>query len=775
MLSPKRLHTFHTLAMYLSVVLSFLVVASHGPGILLLAIFAISIPLSWFTFSKQWNEVIPNQVWNVFILIVIAWTGLQIYTSDDSIIHHGVRFIVMLLLIKLYSRKGARDDWQIYALSFLLMSAGTAVNEDITYGLIFGLYVVVGTFGLSLFHLTNEISITKITINKTPLSKLYMSVLGVLALMVFASSVTIFFVFPRVGLGFFATKTRQSSSMVGFNDQVQLGGHGVIRDNPTVAMRVEFESGKPPLGYQGFHWRIMAFDQYTGSGWKRSNKGNVVRASYLKGIGNYSISKNLKPKLYNHLKARNKTRPKMQIYLEPLGTAQIPILWPATQIQLGVPSLRIPFDPNHGRIELNTFQEVLFLRRNQLAVLYEMTVHDEPDSQMLAQANEPVDPKLSPSYLALPDNLQRLEKLARDITKTAKTPYEKATRILLYLETNYKYTTNLPKVDGNNPIESFLFETKRGHCEYYATAMALMLRAVGVPSRLVNGFLGGQWYDGYLAVRQGDAHSWVEVYIEPYGWVTFDPTPSGADGAGSKETALQKWFNRNYDSARFAWNKWVLEYDINSQFTMLKNISKALSPRSSFQGGSSNDKDDKKDGKSQQLPIRMIVLFGGFIFICLSAWRTQRLIHARPIWMQVTAATIWSGVGTGWLLWFIGPEPMTYVIGPLAPAMGSLLAHFKRPEHQANARAQSHLLFIQLEKIAKKTARIERLDDEGPSTFIDRIGETYPDLSTDLTRFKQRYLAARFGDRPLTPQEQRALQQLLKRVQQQLKAHLQNR
>src|SRR5699024_1231471 len=91
---------------------------------------------------------------------------------------------------------------------------------------------------------------------------------------------------------------------------------------------------------------------------------------------------------------------------------------------------------------------------------------------------------------------------------------------------NFQYTLDLPKTTGE-PVEDFLFNTQRGHCEYFASSAVLMLRSIGVPARMVNGFLGGTWNDvgDYLTVRQGDAHAWVEVFVPKLGWIPFDPTP----------------------------------------------------------------------------------------------------------------------------------------------------------------------------------------------------------------------------------------------------------
>ncbi len=133
------------------------------------------------------------------------------------------------------------------------------------------------------------------------------------------------------------------------------------------------------------------------------------------------------------------------------------------------------------------------------------------------------------------------------------------------------------------PVDFFLFERKQGHCEYFASAFAVLARSVGVPTRNVNGFLGGEWneYQGYVAVRAGDAHSWDEVYYPGLapgsGWVTVDPTPpADIDALGRGGSGWTARLGRLMDTARFHWNKWVIEYDLVSQLSLFKQIGGGL-------------------------------------------------------------------------------------------------------------------------------------------------------------------------------------------------------
>ena len=168
---------------------------------------------------------------------------------------------------------------------------------------------------------------------------------------------------------------------------------------------------------------------------------------------------------------------------------------------------------------------------------------------------------------------RRIPDLAREITKNAQTPFDKALRIETYLRMRFAYTLNLSGKPGQDPLAHFLFETRAGHCEYFASAMAIMLRTLGIPSREVNGFLPGEYNDlgGDYIVRASDAHSWVEAYFPGIGWQVFDPTPAGPDSGSSFLTRLGMYV----DWMEMTWNEWVIGYDFAHQVALAQNLQRS--------------------------------------------------------------------------------------------------------------------------------------------------------------------------------------------------------
>jgi hypothetical protein len=171
-------------------------------------------------------------------------------------------------------------------------------------------------------------------------------------------------------------------------------------------------------------------------------------------------------------------------------------------------------------------------------------------------------------YLHLPDLDPKIADLARQLTSTATNNYDRATAIQNYLRGNFRYTLDPPAIDPKDPMVSFLFKSKSGYCEYFAAAMAVMLRTLNIPSRLVNGFQTGSFnrIGKDFVVRARDAHSWVEVYFPKYGWITFDPTP--ADPNPIRAGAWDDYV----DALNLFWSEWVVNYDFTHQVRLARQM-----------------------------------------------------------------------------------------------------------------------------------------------------------------------------------------------------------
>jgi hypothetical protein len=173
--------------------------------------------------------------------------------------------------------------------------------------------------------------------------------------------------------------------------------------------------------------------------------------------------------------------------------------------------------------------------------------------------------------LQLPRLDPRIPLLAQSMTVGASTDLARARAIENHLRSDYGYTLRLPDRTVADPLAYFLFTRKKGYCEYFASAMAVMLRTLGIPARMATGFQSGEYnpLSDLWLVRASDAHSWVEAWIPGFGWTTFDPTPP--DPSQNGPTLFSK-MGLYVDAAETFWQKWVVGYDPSRQGTLADRV-----------------------------------------------------------------------------------------------------------------------------------------------------------------------------------------------------------
>jgi len=197
----------------------------------------------------------------------------------------------------------------------------------------------------------------------------------------------------------------------------------------------------------------------------------------------------------------------------------------------------------------------------------------EVPADVLRNSSQDYPEAIRALYLQLPKMDPRIAALAKSIGDRARTPYDKTRAVESYLRNNYGYTLDLSGTPPIDPLAYFLFQKRAGHCEYFAAAMTVMIRSLGIPARYVNGFLPGEFNDvgGDYIIRASDAHSWVEVFFPGHGWITFDPTPPSDDRVGGLFSELGLY----WDWFQLQWNEWVVNYDFVHQFTLAQGVQRA--------------------------------------------------------------------------------------------------------------------------------------------------------------------------------------------------------
>jgi hypothetical protein len=161
----------------------------------------------------------------------------------------------------------------------------------------------------------------------------------------------------------------------------------------------------------------------------------------------------------------------------------------------------------------------------------------------------------------------RIAELARQVTAGRETAEARAEALSAHLRRSYAYATKSASDRAADPLADFLLSSRKGHCEYFASALAVMLRSAGIPSRLVTGFESGVYnpVSGWQVIRAADAHTWVEAWLPGRGWATFDPTPPRMERAAPSAWTRLGWY---VDAAETFWDEWVLRYDLSRQLVL---------------------------------------------------------------------------------------------------------------------------------------------------------------------------------------------------------------
>ncbi|MEN9223308.1 MAG: DUF3488 domain-containing protein, partial [Thermostichus sp. BF3_bins_97] len=245
---------------------------------------------SWFwdppriDFARYAPLWMPLTVSVLLSLAALVLFGI-VQASDGAL-----GLVLYLTGAKLFQRERAADHIQLAVLSLLLMAIATLFNEDVSFGLLFLVYVVVGLVNLTLYHLRLQTEVHPQAASQTRLiDPGFLGILGSLALVAVALSVALFFLFPRVSLGILGQQARSPVMTTGFAEEVSLGGFGTLKTDNTVVMRVEFPEGVPPL-VDTLYWRGISFDRYDGLGWSRTLEGSTSIPLNADGVFDLSTS-----------------------------------------------------------------------------------------------------------------------------------------------------------------------------------------------------------------------------------------------------------------------------------------------------------------------------------------------------------------------------------------------------------------------------------------------------------------------------------------------------
>lgn len=625
----------------------------------------------------------------------------------------AVEFAAALQIVRVATRRGAMHDQQVILLALLHLVAGTVLGGGIAYGLCLVGFLVLAPGALVLSHLRREVEgnyrqgardrtglpvdVPRILRSRRVIGPGFLALTCLLSLPILVFTALLFVLFPRVGLSLLLLQPQRSHRVIGFSDTVDLSQVGAIRDNPMTVIRFrppKAEGTPPPK--MVLRLRGTAFDEYKGNGqWSRSSTERTLLDRTGADVTIRRAPDPARDTLY-------------RIELEPLDPTVV--FLPARTVALrwaqGFDG-GAPRPPPLVRGPESTYR---YEATPDRVLRYDVFV--APPSEVL---DEQLTTKDRSRYLQLPSEIpQRMRDLAVTWTAGAATDAEKAIRIQRHLESEFRYSLAATSSGKENPVDHFLFTSKEGHCEYFSTAMVLLLRSVGVPARNVTGYVGGTWnrFGGFYAVRHGDAHSWVEAWVDQggrVGWVTYDPTPAAGAQPLADRGGLWTIVRDAYEAISQNWDRYVVGYDLPQQISIFQRIQRSF------------ERTRKKLGPAEA--------DAG----STSPWRSKRALG-------VVAGIAIASAG-GYLWWRRrrrddgDPDPGTQV----------------RLRQQRIATE----LWLQVEE-ALQARGASRPRNVPPVRFAEQLRETRKDgFAEEVYLLACRYAEARFGGAPLTDDEQR--------------------
>lgn len=550
-----------------------LVLAGGLSYALALAFFVVMVG-SWKLEGTRWQ--LPERIGLAIVLLSIPlfyldWRyekslGEPVERLGVSALAH---LIVFLSAVKLLQVKKDRDWVFLYLISFfeVLLAAGLSFSPVFLGTLT--LYLLCGLSAVTAFEIQKArraVRHSETRLLVPPDSRVFkkgrrawrtteaarLPVVAVaLLILIFVLALPLFLIAPRSGAAALTRSGGGLTNFVGFSENVTLGQIGTLKQDDGLVMRVRIDDSETP---HGLRWRGVALDEFTGMGWKKSPDARRPRQVDERG-GFFQFG--TAPALH-HLTTQT-------FFLEPLESSVLFAAPQAVAIKGDLPFVRADAEGS------------LQSRRHDFdRIMYKaISDTDEPAADLLRDDMRPYPPEFQ-RYLQLPETLDpRIVLLARSmiLDAHARNRYDAAKAIEWQLQRDYGYSLQM-KASGPDPLADFLFNVKVGHCEYFATAMAVMLRTHGIAARVVNGFLPGEYNEaaGAYTVRQSDAHSWVEVYFpQTRSWITFDPTPS----AGRLEpirTGITAELQKYAEALELLWFQYVVGYDKQEQRSLASSL-----------------------------------------------------------------------------------------------------------------------------------------------------------------------------------------------------------
>ena len=481
------------------------------------------------------DERLPGR-WVLFLLVIVGCSGILIEFRSLFGRDAGVAMLVVFMAMKLLELKSQRDAVVVVVLGYFLLLTHYFYSQSIPTGLwlLFALWLVTAT--LIRLH-GGPASTTRASLRYA----------ASLCLQAIPFMLVLYLLFPRISGPLWGLPSDAHAGMTGLSDTMSPGSISRLAQSADIAFRARFSTTPPAK--QKLYWRGPVMEQFDGTTWRlHDNRGTSPQLETLSAPLRYEMT------------------------LEPHNQRWILALDAPVQLPEGLNASNV--------LAVTQRLPVTERRRYELAASLDYRFNVDEDPRALSR-NLALPPSVNPQARALAERWRNSDHRPSTIIGQAQALFA----------AEFTYTLQPPLL-GQNGIDEFLFKTRRGFCEHYAGAFVFLMRAAGIPARVVSGYQGGEFnpLDGYLVIRQSDAHAWAEVWLEGQGWVRVDPTASVsptrietgiADALpfGEPLPALVQWradwlrtLRYRWEAVNNAWNQHILGYDPQRQRELLSRL-----------------------------------------------------------------------------------------------------------------------------------------------------------------------------------------------------------
>jgi transglutaminase-like putative cysteine protease len=562
----QAINKYFDLSVYFLVLMGFGTIASTGmldwPTIVLVG---SALAVRGYLLAER-RRIVFSERWTTPLTIAyfIFYAG-DYFVFSRSFLTATVHLVLFAVVVRTFSLRRDRDYTTLAILAFLMVLASAVLTVDSVFLLFFAGFTLmaVATFVLMEMRRSGRAAAFQARHSQDAQEHRHLAfslarITPALVMMILLGAAGMFFLLPRMSAGYLGGYSFGTDISTGFSDRVQLGRIGQIQQSDAVVMHIQIDGDR--RGQYALHWRGVALTTFNGQDWsnphtpyglQRQADGGFTIPFFIQGVA--------PPALLQTRANLNRNLIHYRVLMEPIGTNVFFLAPWARRVTGAYRALQV--DAGGAVSDVDTQRSVN---------IYEADSDiSRPSAGQLREAGELL-PKFALSYLQLPELDARIPRLAVQITASSSNNYDKAVALEGYLQSHYGYTLQLPRVPVADPLANFLFERRQGHCEYFASSMAVMLRTLRIPSRVVNGFRSEEFNDlsGNYVVRAKNAHAWVEAYFPGYGWVTFDPTPGGAVGSPQGWGRAMLYL----DAAASFWREWVVSYDASHQYILGQSV-----------------------------------------------------------------------------------------------------------------------------------------------------------------------------------------------------------